>query len=244
MVPQDVHNLVNNALKPGEPFRFRCLQCGSCCRNREDILLNPYDLHRISKELKLSPAEVLEQYCVTYIGESSRFPCVLLRPKGDRKICPLLKKGRCSVHRSKPTVCALYPLGRGVMMEKDGEAGISEPSKIIYFRQHVGCGAKDEEHTVQEWLEEFDLSESEIWFLEWSREITKMSLLIQKVERHATEEAMNYLYQTIMIKIYLDYPDGIGTGPEFLKYFRDNTAMVVQFLNQVLSDPASPAMNA
>ena len=239
MVPQDVHNLVNNALKPGEP-----LQCGSCCRNREDILLNPYDLHRISKELKLSPAEVLERYCVTYIGESSRFPCVLLRPKGDRKICPLLKKGRCSVHRSKPTVCALYPLGRGVMMEKDGEAGISEPSKIIYFRQHVGCGAKDEEHTVQEWLEEFDLSESEIWFLEWSREITKMSLLIQKVERHATEEAMNYLYQTIMIKIYLDYPDGIGTGPEFLKYFRDNTAMVVQFLNQVLSDPASPAMNA
>ena len=236
MVPQNVHALVNNALKPGEPFRFRCLQCGSCCRNREDILLNPYDLHRISKELNLSPAEVLGRYCITYIGESSHFPCVLLRPKGDRKICPLLKKGRCSVHRNKPTVCALYPLGRGVMMEKDSETGLSEPPKITYFRQNVGCGAKDEEHTVQEWLEEFNLQESEMWFLEWSREITKMSLLIQKLERIASEEAMNTLFQTILIKIYLDYPEGIDVGPQFLEIFRNNAAMIIQFLNQVLEE--------
>ena len=236
MVPQDVNTLVNNALKPGEPFRFRCLQCGSCCRNREDILLNPYDLHRISKELNLSPAEVLGRYCITYIGESSRFSCVLLRPKGDRKICPLLKKGRCSVHRNKPTVCALFPLGRGVMMEKDSETGLSEPSKIIYFRQNVSCGARDEEHTVQEWLEEFNLRESEMWFLEWSREITKIFLLIQKIARIATEEAMNYLFQTILIKIYLDYPEGIDVGPQFLEIFRENAAMVGQFLNRALEE--------
>ena len=36
-----------------EHFRFHCKQCGKCCINREDILLNPKDLYNISKELGL-----------------------------------------------------------------------------------------------------------------------------------------------------------------------------------------------
>ena len=41
MKPTDITLAYKNALKPGETFRFRCRQCGKCCKNREDILLNP-----------------------------------------------------------------------------------------------------------------------------------------------------------------------------------------------------------
>ena len=44
-------------------FRFHCNQCGKCCINREDILLNPKDLYNISKALGLTPQETVAQYC-------------------------------------------------------------------------------------------------------------------------------------------------------------------------------------
>lgn len=40
-----------------DTFRFHCDQCGRCCTQREDIILSPMDIFRISKELKMSPTE-------------------------------------------------------------------------------------------------------------------------------------------------------------------------------------------
>ena len=37
-----------------DAFQFGCKQCGKCCINREDILLNPKDLYNIAKELGLT----------------------------------------------------------------------------------------------------------------------------------------------------------------------------------------------
>ena len=34
-----------------EHFRFHCKQCGKCCINREDILLNPKDLYKDRKSV-------------------------------------------------------------------------------------------------------------------------------------------------------------------------------------------------
>ena len=89
-----------------DSFRFHCTMCGKCCVNREDILLTPKDLFNIAKELGLTPVEVLEQYCETYIGDTSRIPLIRLKPRGEIKRCPLLKDHKCSVHKCKPVVCA------------------------------------------------------------------------------------------------------------------------------------------
>ena len=97
-----------------EEFKFNCTMCGKCCINREDILLNPKDMFNLAKELNMEPKQVLEAYCETYIGSDSRFPIVRLKPKGSIKRCPLLKDRKCSVHKAKPTVCAMFPIGRCV----------------------------------------------------------------------------------------------------------------------------------
>lgn len=34
-------------------MRFRCDGCGECCKNREDIILNAYDIFRIRKKLSI-----------------------------------------------------------------------------------------------------------------------------------------------------------------------------------------------
>ena len=44
MRPEDIKRVCRNAVKPGQKLRFHCSQCGDCCRNREDIILTPYDV--------------------------------------------------------------------------------------------------------------------------------------------------------------------------------------------------------
>ena len=215
MQAKDLETIMKGILKPGEPFEFRCLQCGKCCRNREDILLNPYDLHRIAKELQMTPDEVVEKYCLTYIGDSSRFPCVLLKPKGDRKICPLLKKGKFMVHKNKPTVCALFPLGRGIGWDTDNRDNPTETGGVYYFLQPTRCGARDEQHTAEEWLGEFNLQDSEAWFIDWSKSLTEMSILLRKAEKRVPQDLMDRIYNGVFVQMYLEYDMTQDFMPQF-----------------------------
>ena len=108
-----------------DTFCFACVQCGECCRNREDILLNPYDLFRLCKNKEMNVVEFIKKYCELYPGQSSKLPLVMIKFRPvyefgtDRVIgtrCPFLgqKDGlyHCRVHKSKPFVCFSYPLGR------------------------------------------------------------------------------------------------------------------------------------
>lgn len=100
-----------------DSFKFHCTQCGKCCIHREDILLNPKDVYNISKELGMTPDEMCKQYCEVYIGPDSRVPIVRILPRGSVQRCPLLKDRKCSVHDVKPTVCAMFPIGRSLIVD-------------------------------------------------------------------------------------------------------------------------------
>ena len=106
-----VDNFDSMKIGVDEPFRFHCTMCGKCCINREDILLTPRDMYCMAKELQITPKELFDQYCETYVGHDSRIPIVRLKPRGSIKRCPLLKEHKCSVHKAKPGVCAMFPIG-------------------------------------------------------------------------------------------------------------------------------------
>ncbi len=52
--------------KRNEKFNFACVQCGECCRNRDDILLNPFDVFRLCREKKMTLSDFIEKYCEFY----------------------------------------------------------------------------------------------------------------------------------------------------------------------------------
>lgn len=66
-----------------DTFHFGCRQCGKCCINREDILLNAKDMYNLCKALNLTAEQVVQQYCEVYIGHDSRMPIVRLKPRGS-----------------------------------------------------------------------------------------------------------------------------------------------------------------
>ncbi len=171
-----------NQLGPDEPFKFHCTMCGKCCIKREDILLNPRDMYNLAKELGMTPHEVMNTYCETYIGGDSRLPVVRLKPRGKIRRCPLLKDRKCSVHNAKPTVCALFPIGRGIAGEK-GNIHSLTVKDIRYFFSEPGCGDDSETHTVREWLGEFGLSPEDEFFIKWQKCLFELSMCFCRLEK-------------------------------------------------------------
>lgn len=199
-----------------EKFRFNCTQCGKCCINREDILLNPKDLYNIAATLSISQEEAVKQYCETYMGGTSRLPIVRLRPQGSIKRCPLLKDRKCMVHKAKPTVCAMYPLGRCLAISQDTMSRIETAElKPQFILNEVNCGDNAEEHTVREWLESFGIPVEDQYYIRWQRIAMLASKIIKSVEGSWTPHGLNMLLTLIFNMLYLGYDMDKEFEPQF-----------------------------
>lgn len=173
------------AMKIGvdEPFQFHCTMCGKCCINREDILLTPQDIYNMTKELEMTTKELFRAYCETYIGGDSRMPIVRLKPRGSIRRCPLMKDRKCSVHRAKPAVCALYPIGRCVKHEMGRNTEKITSSQVTYVFTDPGCDDGIETHTVREWLDSFGIPLEDGFFVTWHQTILELSAIFREYEK-------------------------------------------------------------
>lgn len=206
----------NRQLGVDEPFDFHCTMCGKCCIHREDIILTPKDLYNLAKELYLTPKDVLEQYCEWYVGEDSRFPVVRLKPRGSVKRCPLLKGQKCSVHKAKPTICAMFPIGRGMAVEKDQIDAVTT-ADVRYFFTDPGCGDKSETHTVRDWLGSFGIPLQDKCFVEWQKCVMTWSLRFRQIEKKPNMD-MGVVWETTLILLYLNYETDMEFEPQFKEH--------------------------
>jgi Fe-S-cluster containining protein len=85
-------------LVPFKNQRFRCLQCGECCRSR-NVPLTMEDIKRISKYK--DPQEFV------IIFDERKL--ALDRREWDLG-CVFLKDELCAVQKEKPLICRLYPV--------------------------------------------------------------------------------------------------------------------------------------
>lgn len=105
-----------------------CKGCSACCHGMGgSIVLDPIDVHRLASGLGAEPAALLQEHPETDpdTGERKVSPARMELGVVDGLILPHLKltgadegctflndEGRCSVHRLRPGVCRLFPLGR------------------------------------------------------------------------------------------------------------------------------------
>ena len=211
-------------------FRFHCNQCGKCCINREDILLNPKDLYNISKALGLTPQETVAQYCEVYLGQSSRIPIVRLKPRGSIKRCPLLKDRKCLVHKAKPTVCALFPLGRSIKLEVEkANPDAIERAGIQYIINPITCGDGAEEHTVREWVESFGIPIHDSDFIAWQKALFATRQHIVELEKILPDKSMELIWSITYQALYLDY----NIQKDFREQFQKNSDRLIDALEHL-----------
>lgn len=212
--------LLQHPLGIDDTFRFRCTECGKCCKQREDILLTPYDLNRIARYLDIEVGKVIQDYCVWYVGKSSRLPVVAMDMQGSEQKCPFLERRKCKIHVAKPTVCALFPLGR---------VGTSADDSIRYILQPVDCGTKEDEHTVREWLAGYGLEESEEWFRAWQKTILPLSQRINGYADGLSERMISMIGEGLLNVLYVHY----NNDQDFLEQFQENVEKASAFLDMI-----------
>jgi len=189
-----------NELKPEDTFCFDCKMCGGCCRNRsEPILMTGADIYRIARSLGMTMMDTVAEKTNGYIGDTSHIPVLVLRERMDGS-CSLLRKGRCMVHHDKPAVCALFPLGRFYNFQD---------KEFHYFMNPNTCqtGKTDGKiWTLQEWLDEFKIEETEYMTEAWNRLIGGITAVTIKMDK---SKIKGTLLEVLLSALYLDYDTNI-----------------------------------
>lgn len=91
-----------------------CSRSGTCCFGKA-VMLNPWELLRLSKEKNMTPRAFRDLYC-EFGGIQLRFDG---KPdkKGQLACSQYLENVGCSVHQGRPLACRLYPLGRLIQFD-------------------------------------------------------------------------------------------------------------------------------
>lgn len=222
-------NLENWKIGLDDTFDFKCRGCGKCCKNREDVMLTSRDLFIIARHLGKTPGTIITEFCECYIGQDSRIPIVRIRPRGVNNACPFLIGKRCQIYTAKPTVCALFPIGRVLVSNiesiKDGPPTYSAG----YILQPAVCGSRSKTQTIRQWLDKSGVPADDTFYSEWNAAIIHFSMSIHDWEERISKQVMRQLQNVLVELIYVQY----DTEQEFLPQFKNNMREAKEFLNVV-----------
>jgi hypothetical protein len=109
-------------LFPESRFRFHChpgLACFNRCCREAAVILSPYDILRLSRNLGLSTGEFLRRHTRRADEEGSFLPLVLVKPTRTGG-CPFLGAAGCTVYGDRPAACRLFPVTQGSEFTPEG----------------------------------------------------------------------------------------------------------------------------
>ena len=138
------------------------------------------------------------------------------------------------VHRSKPTVCAMYPIGRCLILAGKTAADIDMES-VQYIFNKPECRGSDgtKTQTVREWLEAFDIPIKDEFFLMWQKKIVMdMGSVFREIEKKISEETMLMLWNAAFVGLYLHYQ----TELDFMRQFEENVQNFNSLLHSTFGD--------
>ena len=138
-----------------------------------------------------------------------------------------MKDRKCSIHKAKPTVCALFHIGRCISFEQKKEKLTTED--ITYIFTNPGCGDTSESHTVREWLGEFGIPIEDIYFLLWNDILMKLSAIFRQAEKKVSPSLMDKAWDLTFIKLYLDY----DMTQDFLPQFEQSSRELVELMQNL-----------
>ena len=233
-----IDNFEQHLIGLDDVFAFKCRNCGKCCKNREDLMINSRDIFNIAMVLGLTNEQAIDRYCDTYIGKDSRIPILRLNPVGASKTCPLLSNNNCKVHNLKPTVCALYPLGRVMVSEtaKENEthdAGSCKPNEVQYILSNNSCGSLKRKQTVRAWLTMYNVPIDDSFYYLWNQTIISLSAAIKGLEGKPgiSAKVLDMLWEGMYMALYAKY----DTKEEFNPQFESNVSKIQTVIAELQS---------
>lgn len=190
-----------------------CKGCSECCESMgSTIILDPYDVWRLTTGLGLSFEQLLEDKLELNVVESLILPN--MKTEGNKERCGFLnQEGRCSIHSLRPGLCRIFPLGR-----------YYENRSFRYFLQIHEC--KKEPKTkvkVQKWIDTPDLKRNEAFILDWHYFLKDLSKRIREDDSENVQRAISlYVLKTFYQRPY-------EKGREFYEQFYERLEEAKKF---------------
>ena len=134
-------------------FSFGChsrVPCFTeCCRELE-LTLTPYDVLRLRQELQMSSSEFFDRFVVIEQDDNDIWPRLYLGMVDDgRASCPFISESGCSVYNNRPGACRAYPVGRGTMLDANGDV---HEIHVLVREEHCKGFAESQKYTSAEWF--------------------------------------------------------------------------------------------
>ena len=133
-----------------------CKGCFECCRGMgNSVVLDPYDIYRLTLGLKRSFEELLQQELALNVVDGVILPN--LKMTGPEERCVFLdERGRCRIHSARPGICRLFPLGR-----------YYENKSFRYFLQTGECPVSRVKVRVSKWIDTPELGKNQEFLITW-----------------------------------------------------------------------------
>lgn len=141
-----------------DEFEFECQRCGSCCMNREDIIINSFDVFQGAKGLGIATKEFIEKYTLKTLGSFSKLPVVTLGHQ-ENGMCHFLEFDymdsglfKCIINDFKPGACASHPLGLITRYDKKTNAR----DEVAFIKtEQCDNSKKPVKQKVKDWMNHY-----------------------------------------------------------------------------------------
>ena len=167
-----------------------CKGCSACCQGMgQSIVLDPYDIYRLTTELNLSFEQLMAGAIELNVVDGIVLPNLKMTGV-DEKCYFLNDEGRCSIHSSRPGICRLFPLGR-----------YYENDDFKYILQVNECKKKDRTKIkVKKWIDTYDIARNKEFILEWHRYLKTMQA---KINECNDDEIIKNISMSTLVEFYL-----------------------------------------
>lgn len=189
-----------------------CKGCSQCCHGMgNSIILDPYDVYRLTKGLQKELAEMIGTALELNVVDGVILPN--LRMVGEKEACAFLnEEGRCSIHAHRPGICRLFPLGR-----------YYENGSFKYFLQTGECAENVRSKVkVSKWIDTPDLARNQQFVTTWHYLVNQVEELINNSEDDAFRKNLNiFLLNTFYLTPYEKDSDFYEQFEERMVRFRE-----------------------
>ncbi len=150
-----------------------CEGCSACCKGMgNSIVLDPYDMYRLSAGLGILPEVLLAEKLELAVVEGLILPNLRMQERGEEKeVCGFLdENGRCSIHPYRPGICRIFPLGR-----------YYENRSFRYFLQTQECRNQNRGKVkVWKWIDTPDSKRYDAYISDWHFYLQELQEYLRK----------------------------------------------------------------
>lgn len=177
-----------------------CRGCSFCCEGMGDtVVLNPYDVYELTKNLQVSVEDMLNQKIELHVEEGMILPHIKMSDKTDKCVF-LNEEKRCSIHPFRPGLCRLFPLGRNY--DSDGE--MWESKGYRYFVLEEACPkAVKTKVKIDKWLSVNQLSKNEAFILDWHNFCRWFQNKLQKLLSEGQDDYAKQLNMLVLNQFFM-----------------------------------------